>query len=157
MRVGLAADHGGFNLKQTLIGQLEGHGYSCKDYGAFMLNPGDDYPDFIFPLSRAVVSGEVDRGIALCGSGVGACIAANKVPGVRACLAHDYYSAHQGVEHDNLNLLCLGAEVIGPALAWDLVMAFLNAHYTHEERYQRRLDKIAAFEKERSARRPAHV
>jgi ribose 5-phosphate isomerase B len=146
MRIGLAADHGGFTLKQQLIHQLEAQGFSCKDYGATHLEPGDDYPDFVIPLAQAVAKGEVDRGLAICGSGVGACIAANKVFGVRACLIHDYYSAHQGVEHDNLNLLCLGGKIIGDALAWDLVIAFLNARYTGEARHQRRLDKIAALE-----------
>jgi ribose 5-phosphate isomerase B len=156
MRIGLAADHGGFSLKQVLICRLETQGYSIRDYGASALNPDDDYPDFVFPLAEAIARGEVDRGIAVCGSGVGACIASNKVPGIRACLIHDYYSAHQGVEHDDLNLICLGGAAIGESLAWDLVVAFLNARYTNESRHQRRLDKIAAFEEENLARRPAH-
>jgi len=148
MRVGLASDHGGFALKQTLANQLEAWGYQTHDYGAFTLDPADDYPDFVFLLARAVAGGEVDRGVAICGSGVGACIAANKVPGVRACLIHDYYSAHQAVGHDDLNLMCLGGEAVGRALALDLVKAFLEARYTGEARHQRRLDKIAAFERE---------
>jgi ribose 5-phosphate isomerase B len=146
MRIGLAADHGGFALKQKLLAQLGSAGFQAVDYGAHQLEPGDDYPDFIIPLAQALAKGELARGVAICGSGVGACVAANKVPGVRACLIQDYYSAHQGVEHDDLNFLCLGGEVIGELLAWDLVMAFLNAHYSGEERHQRRLDKIAALE-----------
>jgi len=148
MRIGIAADHGGFALKQQLVHQLEAQRFQVVDFGAGELDPLDDYPDFVFPLAQAVANGEVSRGIAVCGSGVGACIAANKMPGVRACLIQDYYSAHQGVEHDDLNLLCLGGEVVGNALAWNLVNAFLQAKFTGEERHQRRLDKITAFERQ---------
>jgi len=156
MRVGLATDHGGFPLKQELKGQLETQGFQVIDYGATHLNPGDDYPDFVIPLAQAVAKGEVERGIAVCGSGVGACIAANKVFGVRACLIHDYYSAHQGVEHDDLNMLCLGGRVIGEALALELIHTFLNARFTGEERHQRRLEKIKRLEEEEFARRADH-
>jgi ribose 5-phosphate isomerase B len=157
MRVGLAADHGGFALKQQLIRQLEARGFSCTDYGATRLDPDDDFPDFVIPLAQAVAHGTVDRGLAVCGSGVGACIVANKIAGVRACLIHDYYSAHQGVEHDQLNLLCLGGSIVGDALAWDLVMAFLNATFTGEARHQRRLDKIAALERQEMGRSNHHA
>jgi len=148
MRIGIAADHGGFALKQHIVHQLETQRFQVVDFGALEFDPTDDYPDFVFPLAQAVANGEVSRGVAVCGSGVGACIAANKVPGVRACLILDYYSAHQGVEHDDLNLICLGGEILGNALAWDLVNAFLHANYTGEERHQRRLDKITAFERQ---------
>ena len=121
MRVGIAADHGGFTLKGQLAESLRGSGYEVVDFGAHQLNPGDDYPDFIIPLARAVAAGEVERGVALCGSGVGASIAANKVPGVRAGLIHDVFSAHQGVEDDDMNVFCLGGKVIGcrPRLGTD--------------------------------------
>lgn len=152
MRVGLAADHGGFVLKQELYPQLEAQGFQVIDFGATHFDAGDDYPDFVIPLAQAVAAGKVDRGVAFCGSGVGACIAANKVYGVRACLIHDYYSAHQGVEHDDLNLLCLGGEVIGKALAGDFINAFLQARFIGEERHQRRLNKILTFERQERAR-----
>lgn len=157
MRIGLAADHGGFLLKENIGKQLEAEGHTLIDFGAAELNPSDDYPDFVLPLAQAVAHGhEIERGIAICGSGVGACIAANKVIGVRACLVHDFYSAHQGVEHDDLNLLCLGGLAIGEALAWDIVSAFLNARFTREARHQRRLDKIAEFEQLQIARSASH-
>jgi ribose 5-phosphate isomerase B len=116
------------------------------DFGAHQLNPGDDYPDFVVPLARAVASGEVERGVALCGSGVGASIAANKVPGVRAALIHDVFSAHQGVEDDDMNVFCLGGKVIGAALAWELIEAFLNARFSGAPRHQRRVAKVQALE-----------
>jgi RpiB/LacA/LacB family sugar-phosphate isomerase len=147
MKIGLAADHGGFELKEILVTFLREAGYEVFDFGAETLNRDDDYPDYVLPLARAVSSKEVDRGVAVCGSGVGASIAANKVPGVRAALITDYYSAHQGVEHDDMNILCLGGWVTGLALARDLVKAFLEARYQNEERHQRRLDKIAKLEK----------
>ena len=124
MRVGIAADHGGFTLKEQLAKSLRGSGYEVVDFGAHQMDPEDDYPDFIIPLARAVAAGEVDRGVALCGSGVGASVAANKVPGVRAGLIHDVFSAHQGVQDDNMNVFCLGGQVIGPALAWELIETF---------------------------------
>jgi ribose 5-phosphate isomerase B len=146
MRVGIAADHGGFTLKEKLAHQLRDSGHKVVDFGASNLAPEDDYPDFVIPLCRAVAVGDVDRGIAICGSGVGACVAANKVPGVRAGLIHDAYSAHQGVEDDNMNVLCLGARVLGYALAWELVQTFLVAGFKGDERFRRRLHKIAELE-----------
>jgi ribose 5-phosphate isomerase B len=144
--VGIAADHGGFELKERLADELRRGDYEVLDFGAYDLQAGDDYPDYVIPLARAVAKGEVARGIAVCGSGVGACVAANKVPGVRAGLIHDVYSARQGVEDDDMNILCLGGRVMGYELAADLVKAFLAAQYSGDERFQRRLDKIAALE-----------
>jgi ribose 5-phosphate isomerase B len=146
MRVGIASDHGGFALKEQMTKSLRGAGYEVVDFGAHQLNPGDDYPDFVVPLARAVASGEVERGVALCGSGVGASIAANKVPGVRAALIHDVFSAHQGVEDDDMNVFCLGGKVIGAALAWELIEAFLNARFSGAPRHQRRVAKVQALE-----------
>jgi len=150
MRIGLAADHGGFELKEYLRGRLEAEGYPVNDYGAKSLNPDDDYPDFVLPLARAVAAGEVKRGIAVCGSGVGACVAANKIPGARAGLIADTYSAHQGVEDDGMNVLCLGGRVVGATLARELVNAFLKARFREEERYRRRLEKIRELETRQS-------
>ncbi len=147
MRVGLAADHAGFALKQELAHELERQGHDVVDVGARELQPGDDYPDFVLPLARAVARGEVDRGVAVCGSGVGASVAANKVRGVRAALIHDVFSAHQGVEDDDMNVICLGGRVIGFYLAWDLVKAFLAARFIGGERHKRRLAKVAELEK----------
>jgi len=146
MRVGLAADHGGFALKQALAEQLQSCGYAVVDFGAFHLNGGDDYPDFVIPLAHAVAGGQVDRGLALCGSGVGASVAANKVAGVRAALIHDIFSAHQGVEDDDMNIVCLGGKVIGPSLAIELVNGFLAARFSGLPRHCRRLSKVAALE-----------
>jgi ribose 5-phosphate isomerase B len=146
MKLGIAADHAGFDHKQQLMQQLREAGYEVQDYGAHQYDAQDDYPDIIVPLARALARGEVDRGIAVCGSGVGVSIAANKIPGVRAALITDSYSAHQGVEHDAMNLLCLGGRVIGPMLVWELVQTFLRAQYQAEERFQRRLDKVIALE-----------
>ena len=134
MRVGIAADHGGFALKEQVAKSLRGSGYEVVDFGAHELNPGDDYPDFIIPLAKAVAVGKVERGVALCGSGVGASIAANKIPGVRAGLIHDVFSAHQGVEDDDMNVFCLGGKVIGSALAWELIETFLVARFSGAER-----------------------
>jgi ribose 5-phosphate isomerase B len=145
--VGIAADHGGFELKEQLADNLRRANYEVLDFGAYELVPGDDYPDVVVPLARAVAIGEVTRGIAICGSGVGACVAANKVPGARACLIHDVYSAHQGVEDDNMNIICLGGRVVGYELAWDLAQAFLSAQYLDEERFRRRLAEVAALER----------
>ncbi len=147
MKVGIACDHGGFELKNIMAAFLKEKGYDLKDFGAFELNSGDDYPDFVTPLSRAVALGEVERGIAICGSGVGACVAANKIAGVRAALIHDHFSAHQGVEDDDMNLICLGGRVTGFAAAEELAMAFLNATYIGAERHKRRLEKVAHLEK----------
>jgi ribose 5-phosphate isomerase B len=146
MRVGIATDHGGFELKEDLKSYLRGVGHVVVDIGARELDAGDDYPDFVIPLARAVAAGLVDRGIAVCGSGVGAAVCANKVRGVRAGLVQDHYSAHQGVEHDDMNILCLGGRVVGPLVARDLVDAFLAASFTGEERHIRRLAKVAALE-----------
>ena len=149
MNLGLAmgADHGGFRLKSELLPWLQGQGYQIVDLGAFALDPADDYPDFAEAVARTVASGQANRGILICGSGVGACIAANKVPGVRACLCHDTYSARQGVEHDDMNVLCLGARVIDVELARELARAFLNARFTGEDRHRRRLEKTLAIER----------
>jgi ribose 5-phosphate isomerase B len=147
MKIGIATDHGGLDLKDHLIGYLQQLGHEVVDFGAFTLNPADDYPDFVIPLARAVASGEVERGIAVCGSGVGASFCANKIPGVRAGLIHDHYSAGQGVEHDDMNMLCMGGRVVGTAVARDLVDAFVQARFTGEERHVRRLAKVAALEK----------
>ena len=148
MKIGIAADHAGFEHKQKLVMQLREKGYEVEDYGAHEYDAADDYPDVVLPLAQAIAGGEVERGIAVCGSGVGVSIAANKVAGVRAALITETYSAHQGVEHDDMNLLCLGGRVIGPLLQWELVLAFLNARYGGEERFQRRLNKVIALEKE---------
>jgi len=147
MRVGIAADHGGYELKEELAAALREACYDVVDFGALRLEPGDDYPDFVTPLARAVARGEVERGIAVCGSGVGASIAANKIAGVRAGLIHDHFSAHQGVEDDNMNVICLGGRVIGPLLAEELIRTFLAAQFSGAERHERRLAKVAALER----------
>src|SRR6266481_5407155 len=154
MRVGIATDHGGFALKQELLAQLRAAGHEVVDFGALALKPDDDYPDFVIPLAQAVVAGKVDRGVAVCGSGVGAAVCANKIKGVRACLIHDHFSARQGVEDDHMNILCMGGRTIGPAVAWDLVQAFLAAEYGRAERYLRRLEKVAALETGQTATQP---
>lgn len=146
MRIGLAADHAGFALKAQMAEALQAAGHDVVDFGARILTPGDDYPDYVVPLARGVAAGQVERGVAFCGSGVGASIAANKVPGVRAGLIHDAYSAHQGVEDDNMNLMCLGGQVIGPALAAELVSTFVASRFSGAERHQRRLAKVASLE-----------
>jgi ribose 5-phosphate isomerase B len=146
MRVGICCDHGGFELKEYLILALRNTDYEVVDYGAKKLDIEDDFPDFVIPMAQAVAGGEVNRGLAICDSGVGACIAANKVPGVRAALIADSFSAHQGVEDDNMNVICLGGQVTGHALAWDLVQAFLSANFKELERFKRRLAKIAELE-----------
>ncbi len=146
MRVGIAADHAGFGLKEELVRQLRAAGHEIIDFGAHVLRPDDDYPDFVTPLARAVAAGQVDRGLAVCGSGVGAAVCANKVPGVRAALIHDHFSAHQGVEDDHMNILCIGGRVLGSAAAWDLVETYLAAEESHAERHLRRLRKVAALE-----------
>lgn len=148
MHIGLAADHGGFDLKAELAKALRAAGHEVVDFGARTLTPEDDYPDYIVPLARGVANGEVERGVAMCGSGVGASIAANKVPGVRAGLIHDAYSAHQGVEDDDMNVLCLGSRVIGVELAKELVRFFLEASFTGHERHRRRLAKVTLLERE---------
>jgi ribose 5-phosphate isomerase B len=149
MRIGLAADHGGFELKVKLTEALKAANYEVVDFGAHEMITGDDYPDFVILLSKAVAMGEVERGVAICGSGVGACIAANKVTGIRAALITDFFSAHQGVEDDNMNVMCLGGHVTGYALSWDLVQTFLNSHFKGDERFMRRLAKVEALENEK--------
>lgn len=146
MRLGIAADHGGFALKNELIARLQKAGHDVVDFGAHQLMPDDDYPDFVTPLGKAVACGEVARGLAVCGSGVGACVCANKIKGVRACLVADHFSARQGVEDDNINILCLGGRIEGPELAWDLVETFLAAQFSQAPRHVRRLSKVAALE-----------
>jgi ribose 5-phosphate isomerase B len=146
--IGIASDHGGHDLKQYLAVKLRESGYELVDFGDKQPTPDDDYPDFVVPLARAVARGEVDRGVAICGSGVGASVAANKVPGVRACLIHETFSAHQGVEDDNLNLICLGGLVVGKAFAWELVRTFLAASFSGADRHRRRLAKVARLEGE---------
>ena len=146
MRVGIATDHGGFELKEELAAYLRTAGHEVVDFGARSLNPGDDYPDFVIPLAQAVAAGKVERGLAVCGSGVGASVCANKIPGVRAGLVQDHYSAHQGVEHDDMNVLVLGSRVVAVKLAEDLVKAYLGAKFTNEERHVRRLGKVKAME-----------
>ena len=145
MRVAIGADHRGFELKDVLIAQLQELGHSAVDLGTNSADPVD-YPDYAEAVARAVCEGQADRGILVCGSGVGVSVAANKVPGIRAALCHDTYSAHQGVEHDDMNVLVLGARVVGDALAAELVRAFLGASFTGEERHRRRLDKVRALE-----------
>lgn len=151
MKVGIATDHGGFGLKEELMAKLHAAGHEVTDFGAHTLNPGDDYPDFVVPLADAVVAGNVDRGVAICGSGVGAAVCANKVKGVRAGLIHDHFSAVQGVEDDHMNILCMGGRTVGPEVAWDLVQAYLAAEYSSAERHLRRLGKIAALEERRAS------
>jgi ribose 5-phosphate isomerase B len=146
MRIGIATDHGGFALKQDLSAKLKSAGHEIVDFGAHELKPDDDYPDFVIPLAIAVAGGKVDRGVAVCGSGVGATVCANKVKGVRACLIEDHFSAKQGVEDDDLNLICLGGRIEGPELAWDLVETFLSAKFSQAPRHLRRLRKVAALE-----------
>ena len=146
MRVGIASDHGGFALKEQIAGLLRGAAHGVVDFGAVQPSPGDDYPDYVIPLARAVAAGTVERGIALCGNGVGASICANKVAGVRAGLIHDVFSAHQGVEDDDMNVFCLGGNVIGSALAWELIETFLRARFSGAARHQRRVDKVKALE-----------
>jgi len=143
--VGIAADHGGFELKHELTARLTASGHTVRDFGDDASNPADDYPDYVVPLARAVASGGVERAIAICGSGVGAAICANKVDGARASLIHDHFSARQGVEDDHMNVLCLGGRTTGVETAWDVVQAFLAAKYSQEERHLRRLAKVSAL------------
>ena len=152
-RVALGADHGGFSLKTELIPWLQGQGYEVLDKGAHTLDLADDYPDFSKAVAQTVASGEAQRGILVCGSGVGACIVANKIPGIRAGLCHDTYSARQGVEHDDMNVLCLGARVIGVELAKELITVFLMAKFSGEERHRRRLGKVLTIESDNIQRR----
>ena len=146
MRIGIAADHGGFELKEILAARLRAAGHTVIDFGAQELNVGDDYPDFVIPLARSTASGNVERGVAVCGSGVGASVCANKIAGVRSALIHDHFSARQAVEDDHVNVLCLGGRTEGPELAWDLLQTFIAAEPSQADRHLRRLRKVAALE-----------
>jgi len=146
MHIAVGADHGGYPLNETIIAALESDGHQITDFGTHDGSQPDDYPDYAFKVGQSVQSGEATRGIIICGSGVGASVAANKLKGVRASVCHDTYSAHQGVEHDDMNILCLGARIVGSELALELVKVFINARFSGEERHQRRLAKIAAIE-----------
>ena len=148
MRVGIATDHGGFSLKEDLLKQLRAAGHEVIDFGADKLRPDDDYPDFVVPLAQAVAASTVERGVAVCGSGVGASICANKIPGVRAALIHDHFSAGQGVEDDHMNIICLGGRTVGPSVAWELVQTFLAAEYSQAARHLRRLMKVSILERQ---------
>ena len=133
-------------MKEEMVVQLGKAGHEVIDFGAHKPSSGDDYPDYVVPLAKAVVAGQVERGVAICGSGVGASVCANKIPGIRASLIHDHFSARQGVEDDHMNILCMGGRTVGPAVAWDLVQTFLDAEYSQAERHLRRLGKVAAIE-----------
>jgi ribose 5-phosphate isomerase B len=153
MRLGIATDHGGFSLKEDLLARLRAAGHEVSDYGAHELNTADDYPDFVTPLARDVASGKVERGIAVCGSGVGASVCANKIPGVRAALITEHFSARQGVEDDHMNIICMGGRITGPFAAWDILEAFLAAEFSQAPRHLRRLGKVAALEVEAAGER----
>ncbi|MCX5794159.1 MAG: ribose 5-phosphate isomerase B [Elusimicrobia bacterium] len=147
MRIALGSDHGGFELKKLLRRMLEGEGHLILDVGVDAPDPVD-YPDYTRKVVSEVLGGRAERGIMVCGSGIGACVAANKFPGIRAGVCHDTYSAHQGVEHDDINVLCLGGRIIGCELAYELVRAFVAAKFSNVERHARRRDKVTALEKE---------
>ena len=149
MRIGIATDHGGFSLKEQLLSQLREAGHEVVDFGAHHLSKDDDYPDYVLPLAQAVAAGKVNRGVAICGSGVGASVCANKIRGIRAALIHDHFSARQGVEDDHMNILCMGGRTVGPAVAWDLVQTFLAAQCSQAQRHLRRLSKVASLETEK--------
>ena len=151
MRIAIAADHAGFALKTEVVPLLNAWGHDVLDLGAHVFDADDDYPDFAALVSRSVADGTAERGVVVCGSGVGASIAANKTPGVRAAMCHDTYSAHQGVEHDDMNVLCIGGRVIGPETAREVLAAFLGAAFTGEERHVRRLEKVRALERQLAA------
>ena len=147
MKVAVGADHAGFPLKERMMDAIRGAGHEVVDCGAEQLIPGDDYPDYAERVATAIRDNRADRGVLICGSGVGASVAANKFDGIRAALCHDTFSAHQGVEDDSMNILCLGARVVGPALAEELVVTFLRARYSQAERHARRLAKVIGFER----------
>lgn len=146
MRIGIATDHGGFALKEILAAKLRKEGHEILDFGAKQLKSDDDYPDFVIPLARAVAAGSVDRGVAICGSGVGASVCANKIGGVRAALIENHFSAKQGVEDDHINILCLGGRTLGLEVAWDIVQTFISAEFSQDARHLRRLSKVAGLE-----------
>jgi ribose 5-phosphate isomerase B len=147
MRVGIVTDHGGFPLKEEMVKRLTTASHEVIDLGAYSFNQEDDYPDFAIPLAKAVAEGKVDRGVAICGSGVGASVCANKIAGVCAALIHDHFSARQGVEDDHMNILCMGGRTVGPEVAWDLIGTFLAAEFSQAERHLRRLHKVTLLEK----------
>ncbi len=146
MKIAISSDHGGFELKNYLVDWLIKEKFEVVDLGNTIYQSDDDYTDFSDAVAKAIAGGKAERGIAICGSGVGACVTANKTKGVRACVCHDTYSAHQGVEHDNMNVLCLGARIVGDELAKELVTAFLNAEFINEGRFKRRFEKLAKIE-----------
>ena len=148
MKIGIAADHGGFELKQALLLKLKESGHDLQDFGAYELDRKDDYPDFIIPLAKALQENKIDRAIAVCGSGVGAAVVANKVDGVRAALITEHFSAHQGVEDDDVNMICLGGRITGQFAAQELVETFINSRFSGDERHVRRLEKIRLLEKD---------
>src|SRR5215475_2422026 len=154
MKIGIGADHGGFEMKQKLVALLAKQGHELVDFGDNVYDENDDYPDFAIPLARAVGNGKVERGILICGSGVGASVAANKVRGVRAAVCHDDFTSRQGVEDDNMNVLCLGGRTTGPAVAWNLVSSFLEAKFSGAERHRRRLAKVDQIEADNSLLNP---
>jgi ribose 5-phosphate isomerase B len=147
MRIGIVTDHGGFTLKEEMVKRLTLASHEVIDLGAYNFNQQDDYPDFVIPLAKAVAEGRVDRGVAICGSGVGASVCANKIAGARAALIHDHFSARQGVEDDHMNILCMGGRTVGPEVAWDLIGTFLAAEFSQAERHLRRLSKVTLLEK----------
>ena len=155
MKIALAADHGGFEMKQLLIERLRHSGHEVSDFGAPRPDSADDYPDYVIPLARAVAAGDLDRGIVICGSGVGASVCANKVKGIRAGLCHDHFSVRQGVEDDDMNILCLGGRVMGIEVGWDHVQAFLAANFSGAERHLRRLSKVARLESQVTSQSPS--
>ena len=147
MKLVISSDHAGFALKEDVRAYLTGKGHEIEDLGAFICDPQDDYPDFAERVGEAIRSGEAHRGILICGSGVGVCVASNKIPGIRAGMCHDTYSAHQGVEHDDMNVIVFGARIIGPSLAYELAETFINAKFiANEERFTRRFKKVLAIE-----------
>jgi ribose 5-phosphate isomerase B len=148
-KIGLSADHGGFELKEFLKKALAARGYEITDFGNHQLSGEDDYPDFVIPMAKAVSHGEIERGIAVCGSGVGACIAVNKIRGARACLINDSFSAHQGVEDDDMNVICLGGRIMGQSLALEIAEIFLSAGFSGAERHKRRVAKVAELESQK--------
>jgi len=150
MKVAVGTDHAGFALKERMIETIRERGHEVVDCGADRMIPGDDYPDYAERVAEAIREGRAERAVLICGSGVGASVAANKFTGIRAALCHDTFSAHQGVEDDSMNVLCLGARVVGPSLAEELVRAFLKAQFSGAERHLRRLAKILGFEKQAS-------
>ena len=153
MNIAIAADHAGYELKVLLVPWLNSARHQVLDLGAHQMEPDDDYPDYAAAVAQRVQSGEAERGIVVCGSGVGACIAANKVPGIRACLCHDTYTGRQGVEHDDMNVICLGARIIGLEQAKEILQAFLSANFLPEPRFQRRLEKLLRLEENGRIRR----